>query len=76
MGCGTWNPFDLLPQLSEVRVPTLVIHGRKDRVIPCETGRLLHGGIGHARLLLCDEGDHALAVKSPELVAPSLLRFL
>jgi pimeloyl-[acyl-carrier protein] methyl ester esterase len=67
---------DLSPRLSEVRVPTLVIHGRKDQVISWQASRLLKAGISGSELRLLDEADHGLVATSPEIMAPEIVRFL
>jgi pimeloyl-ACP methyl ester carboxylesterase len=50
-----WN-VDLRNLLPEVRVPTLVVHYRNNRMIPFEAGRELAAGIGGARFVPL-EGD-------------------
>ena len=67
---------DLRSRLSAVRVPTLIVHGRKDRVISWQASQLLQAGIGGSELLLVDEGDHDLVATSPGILAPAILRFL
>ena len=66
---------DLRSRLSTVRVPTLIAHGRKDRVITWQASRLLQAGIGGSDLLLVDEGDHGLVATSPGILAPAIVRF-
>ncbi len=67
---------DLRARLSAVRVPTLIAHGRQDRVISWRASQLLRAGIDGSDLLLVDEGDHGLVATSPEILAPAILRFL
>ncbi len=67
---------DLRSPLSAIRVPTLIAHGRKDRVISWQASQLLQAGIGGSDLLLVDEGDHGLVATSPGILAPAILRFL
>ncbi len=66
---------DLRSRLSAVRVPTLIAHGRKDRVISWRASQLLQAGIGGSDLLLVDEGDHGLVATSPGILAPAIVRF-
>ena len=66
---------DLRSRLSAVRVPTLIAHGRKDRVISWQASQLLQAGIGGSDLLLVDEGDHGLVATSPGILAPAIVRF-
>jgi pimeloyl-ACP methyl ester carboxylesterase len=51
-----WSNMDVRDLLPKVRVPTLVIHYRNDRLIPFEAGRELAAGIPAARFVPL-EGD-------------------
>ena len=53
---------DLLP---EVRVPTLVLHQRDERVNPFEDGRELAARIPDARLVALDSANHILLAGEP-----------
>jgi pimeloyl-ACP methyl ester carboxylesterase len=48
---------DYTARLGEIRVPTLVLHGRDDQVVPYDQAAALHDGIEGARLV-CLPGDH------------------
>jgi fermentation-respiration switch protein FrsA (DUF1100 family) len=50
--------FDTLSKASEIRVPTLVIHGDADEIVPFAMGERLAGAIGGARLLPVAGGRH------------------
>jgi len=50
---------DVSQLLSQIRVPTLVIHGKGDLAVPFEYGRELAGGIPGARLLPIESDRHA-----------------
>ena len=68
--------IDLRARLCEVRIPALIIHGRRDRVIGSQASQLLHAGISGSELLLVDEGDHGLITTDLEAVTPAITRFL
>ncbi len=53
------------PLLPEVRVPTLVIHGRDDGVVPIEEGRLLARAIPGAEFVELDSRNHILLEAEP-----------
>src|SRR5206468_722439 len=59
---GTLNVVDLLEQ---VRVPTLVIHGREDAVVPLAEGRLLASGIPGAQFVELESKNHVLLETEP-----------
>ena len=48
-----------------VKVRTLVIHARDDRVVPVEEGRLLASQIPGARLVVLDSANHILLADEP-----------
>ncbi len=61
--------FDLLPQ---VRVPTLAIHGTRDRIVPYRHAQKMVATIPGARLVTFEDGGHGLfgreAVKVNRLI--------
>jgi pimeloyl-ACP methyl ester carboxylesterase len=67
------NTWDALPSLA---VPTLVLHGDADLLIPTANGRLLAERIPHAELVLIPGAGHMLQTDGGDLVRESTLRFL
>jgi pimeloyl-ACP methyl ester carboxylesterase len=53
-----WWDTDLRGLLPKVRVPTLVVHYRNDRLVPFESGREVAAGIAGARFVLLDGDAH------------------
>jgi proline iminopeptidase len=51
--------FDVRPRLKEISVPTLVVHGRQDLVVPLEAGRKISEGIPGARLAIFEHSGHS-----------------
>ena len=47
-------------RLARITVPTLVIHGEHDRIVPLENARLLAAGIAGAQLVTLPGGAHAI----------------
>ena len=56
---------DVVGTAPNVRVRTLVMHVRGDRVVPVEEGRLLATLIPDARLVLLDSANHILLADEP-----------
>jgi len=54
----------------DVRVPTLILHGRRDDAVPIERSRELAAGRPHVRLVEFDDG-HELIASLPALLAES-----
>jgi pimeloyl-ACP methyl ester carboxylesterase len=60
--CDAINVRELLPK---VKVPTLVLHAERDRVIPREEGRILAAEIPHARFVSLPSANHILLADEP-----------
>ncbi|WP_329213072.1 SDR family NAD(P)-dependent oxidoreductase [Streptomyces sp. NBC_01485] len=67
---------DLLARLPEISVPTLVVQGRHDSVIPVKTAHLLHGAIPGARYQEIDGAGHFPALTRAEDFNAVLTGFL
>jgi non-heme chloroperoxidase len=72
----TWLT-DFRDDLPKIDVPTLVIHGTADRILPYSaTAERLPGLIGDMKLISVEDGPHNIAWTHPEAVNPALLAFL
>lgn len=58
--------FDLRPRLSQLRCPTLIVHGAEDRVIPVEAARELARLIPTSRLEILAAAGHLLLAEKPQ----------
>ena len=56
---------DVTDLLAQIRVPTLVIHSRDDRITPLAEGRLLAAGIPGAEFVELDSRNHVLLEHEP-----------
>ncbi|HKI01233.1 MAG TPA: alpha/beta hydrolase [Thermoanaerobaculia bacterium] len=63
------------PATSRVRVPTLLLWGRKDRFLGQEMARPSIGLCDDGRLELCDDASHWLQHEEPERVNRRLIEF-
>jgi non-heme chloroperoxidase len=73
---STWHT-DFREDLSRIDVPTLVIHGDADRILPIgatglRTAKLVKG----ARLVTVKDGPHCVTWTHADVVTPALLEFL
>ena len=69
----TWSSR---PYLRRLCVPTLVVSGSDDPVIPAANGRILAGLIGGAQYFEVDGGGHLCLLDAAERVAPRITAFL
>lgn len=55
-----FEKFSNLNKVASIKIPTLIIHGERDSIVPVEHGRALHEGSGaaHKRLLIIAGADH------------------
>jgi pimeloyl-ACP methyl ester carboxylesterase/DNA-binding CsgD family transcriptional regulator len=56
---------DVTALLGQVRVPTLVVHGREDNVVPIAEGKLLAAGIRDAQFVELESKNHVLLGDEP-----------
>jgi len=68
---------DFRSDLAKIKVPTLIIHGNADAIVPFEvSGRRSHAAIAGSRLVLVPGGPHGLNVTHPQQFNQALLEFL
>jgi pimeloyl-ACP methyl ester carboxylesterase len=61
---GLHNCYGHLPRID---VPTLVVHGRHDRMIPVANAQLIAERVPGARLQILEESGHLYATEEPEV---------
>lgn len=72
-----FSTTDFRPDMAKIDVPTLVIHGSNDQVVPFETtGKLAAEMIEGAQLKVYDNAPHGFAVTHTEQLNTDLLAFL
>jgi len=62
--------------LGKVRVPTLVVWGRQDRIVPLECAHLYQRAIPNARLRVIDDCGHFAHLDKPEVLADVVRDFV
>lgn len=62
----TSGACDVTALLPHITTPTLVLHGRRDAVVPLEEGRLIAAGIPGARFVSLDSCNHLMLPEEPE----------
>jgi 3-oxoadipate enol-lactonase len=68
--------FDSSDRLPRLRIPTLVLHGTEDRLIPVENGRRLAARIPRAELVLLEGAGHVYHSERPEEADAAVLDFV
>lgn len=68
--------FDVSDRLERIRVPTLILHGTDDRVVPFENALLLEEAIPDARFERFEGGSHLFFIEDADRVNEELVAFL
>ena len=63
-------------RLSEFQLPTLIVWGERDRVLPLRHGRQLHAGLKGSRLVTFPRTGHCPQIERPERFMEVLEEFL
>ena len=72
-GILAWEAYS---RLSAIGVPTLVIHGESDRLVPPGNGRLIADRIPNATLVMIPHASHLFLTDQTELGHEVILNFL
>ena len=67
---------EVAERLSQVRVPTLLLNGAQDDIIPAEMSLLVAQSVPHAKMVLFQDHSHTLAREAPERVVAEVTLFL
>lgn len=70
-----YNTRDAQPLLPKVTVPTLIINGNQDGVIPPKVAKIVQAGIKSSEILLLENCGHFPFVEQPEKTTEAVLKF-
>ena len=70
------NMLDTYDRLAEIRVPTLVITGEADQMVPSENSRILASRIPGAECVILEGVGHFMPLEAPETVNNAIHDFL
>ncbi len=73
-----WQTIDVSDLARQVRCPTLVLHARRDAIVPYEEGKLMASLIPDAEFVTLDSANHVILEDEPAWshLAAELRRFL
>jgi 3-oxoadipate enol-lactonase len=74
--CGVIERMDQVPQLGEIRAPTLVIAAEDDPATPPEHGELIASAVPGARLEIVQDARHLATIEQPEAMTELILSHL
>jgi len=64
---------DLINSLEKINIPTIIIWGENDNVIPLKYGQLINSKIKNSKLIVIPHGTHDLERKIPSILAKKIL---
>lgn len=70
------NQFDVITQLSQIEIPTLILCGADDMMTPPKHSQYLKDHLPKAQLHILEKTGHMLTLEQPEVVAKLLKQFL
>lgn len=74
---ASFSTTDFREDLMKISVPTLVIHGDQDAIVPIEgSGLRTHRAVRHSQLVRVGGAPHGLNVSHPQVFNEALLSFL
>ena len=78
LGCAkAFSSTDFRPDLASFRVPTLIIHGTKDKTVPIDTSaRPAAAGIAGSKLIEYDGAPHGLLASHKDRLIEDVLGFV
>lgn len=73
---GMMSRPDSRPFLAEINIPTLIIHGREDILIPITEAQEMHNSIRGSRLVILDDVAHLPNMEAPHQFNAHLRNFM
>jgi pimeloyl-ACP methyl ester carboxylesterase len=68
--------FDSYERLSEINIPTLILHGSEDKILPVENAKILAENIPSAEMFLFENAGHGVVIQEQELWTQKVIEFL
>jgi pimeloyl-ACP methyl ester carboxylesterase len=74
--CIPENADELIANLSTISVPTFILWGREDKIIPLKVGEMLHEAIPNSTLEIIEQCGHIPHEEKPDEAIARISRFL
>src|SRR5579859_1277167 len=72
-GIMAWGSYS---RLGQIGVPTLIVHGDCDRLVPPENAQILHNAIKGSDMVIIHNASHIMMTDQPEAVSAAVMPFL
>lgn len=73
---GMKSRLDSTPLLSQINIPTLLLFGAEDQIIPLDEAQSMHSAIAGSRLEIIPNAGHLLNLEQPQKFNEIMRRFL
>jgi len=68
--------FDTFEKLSKINIPTLILHGSDDKILPAENSKVLAENIPSAELYFFENAGHGVIIQEQERWTQKVIEFL
>lgn len=72
----TLRDSDLRADLKKIKIPTLILHGKLDKICSFDLAEQMHAGISNSRLVAFEKSGHALFIEELEKFNTELISFI
>ena len=70
------HTMDLRDKLKAIKIPTLIIHGREDRIVPWQSGAWLNNSLQNSSITIYEGVGHDIPERRPVVLASEMREFL
>jgi pimeloyl-ACP methyl ester carboxylesterase len=70
------DQFDIMGGLEKIRLPTLILCGREDRLTPVKYSEFLNKKISGSRMEIIEGAGHMVMLEAPRALCGTVLNFL
>lgn len=68
--------FDVISQVSEIKLPTLIICGDEDKMTPLKYSKFLHEKITNSSLMIISDAGHLVMQEKPQQFNQAVVQFM
>jgi pimeloyl-ACP methyl ester carboxylesterase len=72
----TLRDADLREDLKNINIPTLILHGKSDKICSYDLAEQMHAGIANSKLVAFEKSGHALFMEELEKFNTELIKFV
>jgi non-heme chloroperoxidase len=72
----TLRDADLREDLKSIKIPTLILHGKLDKICSYELAEQMHAAISNSKLVAFEKSGHALFIEELEKFNAELIKFV